>query len=49
MWIVMGDEWYERAFNRRKYNEAHSEQGFARHEAPEVCSRSAKTCCTANV
>jgi hypothetical protein len=29
MWVVMGDEWYERAFNRRKYNEAHSEQGLA--------------------
>jgi len=29
MWIVVGDEWFKRAFNRRKYYEVHSEQGFA--------------------
>jgi hypothetical protein len=27
---VQGDEWIGSAFNRRKYNEVHSEQGFAR-------------------
>jgi hypothetical protein len=30
MWVVKGDDWVERAFNRRKYNEVHSEQEFAR-------------------
>jgi hypothetical protein len=29
MWIVMGDDLVERAFNRRKYNEVPSERGFA--------------------
>jgi len=42
MRVVLGDELYERAFNRRKYNEVHSEREFARHEAPKVSSRSAK-------
>jgi hypothetical protein len=32
--MVVGDEWIERAFKRRKYNKVPTEQGFARHEAP---------------
>ncbi len=39
---VMRDEWCERGLKRSMYIEVFSEPGFARHEAPKVCSRSAK-------
>jgi len=32
MWIVLGDDWFGRAFNRRKYNEVPTERELARRK-----------------